>query len=90
MSTTPPPDEPLTTAIAPPPPEPPSFHVPGVPPTPGNAEFPVYLGASVVVAILVGTTEAVSWGDFVFSYTLITLAYIVSRGIAKASRVYER
>jgi hypothetical protein len=89
MSTTPP-EEPQTTEIVPPPPAAPSYHVPGVPPAPGNAEFPVYLAASVVVAILVGATDAVGWGDFVFSFTLITLAYIVSRGIAKASRVYER
>jgi hypothetical protein len=88
----------MSTSPTPPPsaptPPPPSFgspiQMPGTMPIPGNAEFPVYLLAAVVVAIIVGVTDAVSWSDFVFSFTIITLAYLISRGIAKASRVYER
>ena len=59
-------------------------------PIPGNAEFAVYLIA-LVVAMLVcwiaDTLDSSSWLGF-FQWT--TIAYILSRGVAKASRVLEQ
>jgi hypothetical protein len=59
-------------------------------PIPGNAEFAVYLTA-VIVAVLVcwiaDTLGSASWLSF-FQWT--TIAYILSRGVAKASRVLEQ
>lgn len=59
-------------------------------PIPGNAEFAVYLIA-VIVAMLVcwvaDTLDSSSWLGF-FQWT--TIAYILSRGVAKASRVLEQ
>ncbi len=56
---------------------------------PGNAELVVWLIA-LVVAMLVcwvaDTLDASSWMNF-FLFT--TVAYLLSRGVAKASRVYE-
>ena len=58
-------------------------------PIPGNAEFLVYLIA-LIVAMLVcwiaDTLDSSSWLGF-FQWT--TIAYILSRGVAKASRVLE-
>lgn len=59
-------------------------------PIPGNAEFAVYLLA-LIVALLVcwvaDTLGSASWLSF-FQWT--TIAYILSRGVAKASRVLEQ
>ena len=59
-------------------------------PIPGNAEFAVYLIA-LIVAMLVcwiaDTLGSASWLSF-FQWT--TIAYILSRGVAKASRVLEQ
>ena len=59
-------------------------------PIPGTAEFAVYLIA-LIVAMLVcwiaDTLGSASWLNF-FQWT--TIAYIVSRGVAKASRVLEQ
>ncbi len=59
-------------------------------PIPGNAEFAVYLIA-LIVAMLVcwiaDTLGSSSWLSF-FQWT--TIAYILSRGVAKASRVLEQ
>ena len=59
-------------------------------PIPGNAEFAVYLIA-LIVAMLVcwiaDTLDSSSWLSF-FQWT--TIAYILSRGVAKASRVLEQ
>ena len=59
-------------------------------PIPGNAELLVYLMA-LIVAMLVcwiaDTLGSASWLSF-FQWT--TIAYILSRGVAKASRVLEQ
>ncbi|HEY8628225.1 MAG TPA: hypothetical protein VIL56_07905 [Gaiellaceae bacterium] len=58
-------------------------------PTPGNAELVVYLLALLVAAIVALASDRVdapSWMEF-FKWT--TAAYLISRGIAKASRVFE-
>jgi hypothetical protein len=59
-------------------------------PIPGNAEFALYLVALIVawiVAWISDSLDASSWFQF-FLFT--TIAYILSRGIAKASRVLEQ
>jgi len=59
-------------------------------PTPGNAEMLVYLLALLVAAIVAlasNRVDAPSWMEF-FKWT--TAAYLISRGIAKASRVLEQ
>jgi hypothetical protein len=59
-------------------------------PIPGNAEFAVYLVALIVAALVcwvADTLGSASWLSF-FQWT--TIAYILSRGVAKASRVLEQ
>jgi hypothetical protein len=93
MSTTPP-EEPTTTS----PSAPPSSSSPGyigvnsgaILPIPGNAELIVWLLVIIVIAIVAGISERVDAGSWVTSTTFLTVAYILSRGIAKASRVLEQ
>jgi len=59
-------------------------------PTPGNAELVVYVLATILVAIIALAADSVNAPTFVTAFTAITFAYLVSRGIAKASRVLER
>jgi uncharacterized protein (DUF983 family) len=59
-------------------------------PIPGNAELAVYVVVAIVMAIVVGIADnvtAAAWVDFM-KWT--TAAYLLSRGIAKASRVLEQ
>jgi hypothetical protein len=59
-------------------------------PTPGNAELVVYILAMILVAIIAlaaDSVDAPTWVDF---FKWATAAYLISRGIAKASRVLER
>jgi uncharacterized protein (DUF983 family) len=59
-------------------------------PTPGNAELAVYVLATLlvtIVALVDNTVNAPGWVDF---FKWATAAYLISRGIAKASRVLER
>jgi hypothetical protein len=90
MSETPSPDQPTQTT------NPRSYSGGGVTvdvarlPIPGNAEFALYLVALIVAWIVAWTSDvldAASWFQF-FLFT--TVAYILSRGIAKASRVFEQ
>jgi hypothetical protein len=57
---------------------------------PGNAELVVYVLAVILVAIIAAASDAVNAPAFVTSFTVLTLAYLVSRGIAKAGKVLER
>ncbi len=59
-------------------------------PTPGNAELVVYVLATILVAIIALAADSVNAPAFVTAFTAITFAYLVSRVIAKASRVLER
>jgi hypothetical protein len=59
-------------------------------PIPGNAEWVWWVVASIVVMIVAWVADSVNapmWVDF-FKWT--TAAYLLSRGIAKASRVLEQ
>jgi hypothetical protein len=84
--TTPPETAPPPTA----PPTPPDRGMPlGLGMAPGNAEFVVWVVALVVAMLVTWVADDLgtpSWLDF-FQWTGI--AYLLSRGIAKASRVYE-
>lgn len=59
-------------------------------PTPGNAELVVYILATIVVGIVTLADDRVNGPEFVTAFTFFTFAYLISRGIAKASRVLER
>ena len=84
-----------TTPPPPPPPESsrgPAFNFPEQArlPIPGNAEIAVWIVSLVVAAIVVAIADKitnVAWFDY-FKWT--TVAYLLSRGIAKASRVLEQ
>jgi hypothetical protein len=59
-------------------------------PIPGNAEWLWWLVTAIIIAIVAAfadTVGAATWVDFM-KWT--TAAYMLSRGIAKASRVLEQ
>jgi hypothetical protein len=88
----------------PPPPEHQHQHAPGpgygglgrspvsgaILPVPGNAEFAVWIVAEIVIAIVAGVSDRVDAAGWVTATIWLTAAYIISRGIAKASRVLEQ
>lgn len=91
MSTTPP-EQPAT----PPPPPPPyaglgrAATTGAILPVPGNAELAIYLFAVIVLAVIWAASNLVDATLFVTLFTWLTIGYILSRGIAKASRVLEQ
>lgn len=58
-------------------------------PIPGNAEFLVYVISLIVFALIAIFDDHVSADRFVDAATWVTAFYLLSRGIAKASRVLE-
>jgi hypothetical protein len=68
----------------------PSIGMPATLPIPGNAEFALYVVVVVIFAILWAATDRVEADGFLTATTVLTAAYFLSRGIAKASRVYEQ
>jgi hypothetical protein len=88
MSTTPP--EQPTTQQQPGYSRPDLSNVTAMMPVPGNAELIVYVLATILVAIVALAADQVDSGAFVTAFTALTFAYLLSRGIAKASRVLER
>ena len=58
-------------------------------PNPGNAEFVLYVLANLLASIVVGFSNALTVGNWFQFFTVTTVVYILSRGIAKASRVFE-
>jgi hypothetical protein len=66
------------------------MNIQGTMPIPGNAELLIYVLATILVAIIALASDSVNSGAFVTAYTAITFAYLLSRGIAKASRVFEQ
>ena len=96
MSTMPP--EP-PAAPPPPPPQAPGLGYTGlgrtattgaILPVPGNAELAIYLFATIVLAIIWAASEQLEAHGFAVLFTYLTIGYILSRGIAKASRVLEQ
>ena len=67
-----------------------NFNLNALMPTPGNAELVVYILATILIAIIALAADQVDSGAFVVSFTALSFAYLLSRGIAKASRVLER
>ena len=59
-------------------------------PIPGNAEWIWWALAEVVIAIVAAAADTVGAHDWVIATTWLTAAYLLSRGIAKASRVLEQ
>ena len=57
---------------------------------PGNAEFAVYFIIEVIFVIIWISAESVNTHDWVWFTTILTAFYVLSRGIAKASRVLEQ
>jgi hypothetical protein len=59
-------------------------------PIPGNAEIVVYVIAAIILAIVALAADDFDANGWSIAFTWITAAYLISRGIAKASRVLER
>ena len=59
-------------------------------PVPGNAEWVMWFFVELLFAIVWAASDAVDAGTFVQVTAIITFAYLISRGIAKASRVLEQ
>ena len=59
-------------------------------PLPGNAEFLLYAVALLLAALVVLVADALGSRDWFTFFTITTAVYILSRGIAKASRVLEQ
>ena len=58
-------------------------------PIPGNAEFLYVFGAILLLAIVAGISEDVDETHWFIAFVALSIAYLLSRGIAKASRVLE-
>ena len=95
MSTTPP-SEPPTSETTPTRPHRPSFGFVGSTgdiarlPVPGNAEFLLYLVVEIVFSLLWWFRDDITTEFWVTVTTVLTAFYLLSRGIAKASRVLEQ
>jgi hypothetical protein len=59
-------------------------------PVPGNAELAIWLLVEIVLAIVAGVTEDFDSHGWAVATTWLTAAYILSRGLAKATRVLEQ
>jgi nicotinamide riboside transporter PnuC len=58
-------------------------------PVPGNAEFLLWLCVEIVFVIIWAASDYVNAHDFVVATMWLSGAYLISRGIAKATRVLE-
>jgi hypothetical protein len=59
-------------------------------PVPGNAELAIWFIVEVILAIVAAIADDFDAHGWAVATTWITAAYILSRGIAKASRVLEQ
>ena len=59
-------------------------------PVPGNAEIAVWIIVEVILAIIAGVAKDFDAHGWAVATTWLTAAYLISRGIAKASRVLEQ
>ena len=59
-------------------------------PVPGNAEIAIWFIVEIVLAIVAAASNGFTVHDWAVATTWLTVAYILSRGIAKASRVLEQ
>jgi hypothetical protein len=58
-------------------------------PNPGNAELAIYVLANLVAWLVVWIANSLTVVDWMHFFLVTTAVYILSRGIAKASRVFE-
>ena len=58
-------------------------------PVPGNAEFLVYLVVELIFVLIWAFRDEVTASQWATLTTALTFGYLISRGIAKASRVLE-
>jgi hypothetical protein len=59
-------------------------------PIPGNAEFLLYVVALIVAMLVCWISDNLDVGSWFSFFEFTTVAYILSRGVAKASRVLEQ
>jgi hypothetical protein len=59
-------------------------------PVPGNAELAIWVIVEVILAIVAAVASDFDAHGWAVATTWLTAAYILSRGIAKASRVLEQ
>ena len=59
-------------------------------PIPGNAEFALYLVALIVAWLVCWFSDVLNAASWLGFFQWVTIAYILSRGVAKASRVLEQ
>ena len=59
-------------------------------PIPGNAEFLVYVVAVILAWIVCWLSDSLRANDWLLTFTVLTAFYLLSRGVAKASRVLEQ
>jgi hypothetical protein len=72
----------------------PTMGMPSIPsgarmPIPGNAEFAALVAIEIFLVILL-LDDAWNVNDWAFASVILGAAYLLSRGIAKASRVLEQ
>jgi hypothetical protein len=85
------PDETTPPETTPPPtPPPPERPLPvGLGMVPGNAELLVWILALFVAMLVCWIADDLGSGSWLNFFLFTTVAYLLSRGVAKASRVYE-
>jgi hypothetical protein len=59
-------------------------------PIPGNAEFALWFVVEIIFVLIWIIADSVNTQDWVMVTTVLTAFYLLSRGIAKASRVLEQ
>jgi hypothetical protein len=59
-------------------------------PIPGNAEFALWFVVEIIFVLIWIIADSVNTEDWVMVTTVLTAFYLLSRGIAKASRVLEQ
>jgi hypothetical protein len=59
-------------------------------PIPGNAEFALWFAVEIIFVLIWIIADSVNTRDWVMATTVLTAFYLLSRGIAKASRVLEQ
>jgi hypothetical protein len=85
--TTTPPEQPAGTR--------PTMGMPSIPsgarlPIPGNAEFALFVVLEIVLVLIWIIADSYNTTGWILTTTVLTSAYFLSRGIAKASRVLEQ
>jgi hypothetical protein len=59
-------------------------------PIPGNAEWLLWFAVEILFAIIWAASPSVNGTIFMAMTAVVTFGYLISRGIAKASRVLEQ